>query len=169
MKVWIVSKIHIGRNDCWVHGLTETKQNIRLLKSDGSCPSINTKFEIGQIWDLDFQKPSQFTLLYGENVIVHSWKYIGYERNLRDFLMERINPWYGGPIQLFGGYLCSGSSWKGLYVAMRKDLPSVSMGDWYPIAEKMIEALTIDTVNDKLEVQIIPQYPELDIIDYLAD
>jgi hypothetical protein len=131
MKVWIVSKIL--RSGCtWVHGLTEENQNVRLLQPDGSYPSVNTKFEIGQIWNMTFQKSPQVIPPHVENMIVTSWKFIGRELNLRDVLIERVIPWKGSPNELFDGCLKSSNRVTDIFIAQGTRFPHKSMGYWLP-------------------------------------
>jgi hypothetical protein len=137
MKVWIVAKIRHQEAAC-IHGLTEEKQNIRLLQPNGTYPSSRTKFEVGQIWDLVFTPLSRRIPLHLEDVIVKGWKYLGDESNLQAMLLEKVDTWRGGPLQLFEGYLKGGDEdirWKTNtpFISERDTLPSpVSIGYWLP-------------------------------------
>jgi hypothetical protein len=93
MKAWIVAKTH-SRGSACIHGLTEENQHIRLLQPNGAYPSTHTRFDVGQIWDLELAPSPHLVPPHIENVIVIKWKYLGSEPNLREMLLERVNPWW---------------------------------------------------------------------------
>lgn len=129
MKVWIVSKA-IRKKYAHIHGLTEENQNVRILQPDGSYPSINTKFDVGQIWDLTFQKPPYIKPPHTENVVVIGWKFLGQEANLLDILMSRVVMWSGGPNELFTGL--SRDPYKYLFAKDGENISLISIGYWSP-------------------------------------
>jgi hypothetical protein len=118
--------------------LTEENQNIRLLQPNGAYPSARTKFEVGQIWDLVCTPSSHRVPLHREDVLVSGWKYLSDEPNLQAVLLERVDPWRGGPLQLFEGHLKAGDDdirWKtnDPFISERDDhFPEESMGYWLP-------------------------------------
>src|SRR4051794_19407336 len=114
-RVLIVAKTHMG-NDACVGGLAlDTNSNVRLLRPGGSHQPENTRFEVGQIWELDLHHPSRVTPPHVEDVIVTEEHYVGQQSDVRKFLMQHVQPWQGGPDKLFdgllviegtGGYIC---------------------------------------------------------------
>jgi hypothetical protein len=101
-KVLIVAKTHMNNAAC-VGGLTrDTNRSIRLLRLDCSNQPINTNFDVGQVWELDYY-PSPHV----EDIIVTRERYIGLQPNLQKILMQRIQPWQGGPEQLLMDCLSS--------------------------------------------------------------
>jgi hypothetical protein len=133
MKTWIVAKTHYGGSAC-VHGFTEENQHVRLLQPNGAYPSAHTRFEVGQIWDLELAPSPRRVLPHIEDVIVRKWKQIGSEPNLREVLLEHVKPWQGGPDQLFEGFLRSVMNTNNAFISERDAFPHVSMGYWLPDA-----------------------------------
>ena len=133
MKSWIVAKTHFRGFAC-VHGLTEENRHIRLLQPNGAYPSTHTRFEVGQIWDLELAPSSRLVSPQIENVIVTRWKQLGSEPALREVLLERVNPWRGGPDQLFGGYLRSVMNTNNAFISERDAFSPGSIGYWLPDA-----------------------------------
>ena len=128
-RVLIVAKTRMCNSTC-VGGLNlEGNQNIRLLRSDGSNQPNDTRFEVGQVWDLAFQPLSGTTPPHIEDIRVTQERYIGPASNLRTMLMQRIQPWQGGPDQLFQGKLTVERTG---YVSRTGSLPSCSTGYWLP-------------------------------------
>lgn len=141
-RVLIVAKTKMSNGVC-IGGLAlSTNRNVRLLTSNGSKQPANTKFDVGQIWDVDFQSPEVIKPPHVEDVEVHNVKYIGQQMHLCDFLMERIKPWQGGVEQLFNGYLTSER--ESCYVPEYITPPIMSTGFWLP--------------NEALERAKNPQY-----------
>ena len=140
MKVLIVSKTRMQNAVC-VGGLDiSTNENLRLLNPSGSNQPLNTKFDVGQIWDIVYElapvKPPHM-----EDVIVYQEDYVGRQPDMRDFLLQRVQPWYGEPKQLYDGLLQvrNGSG----YIAEQTGIPRASVGFWVPD-----KALTLSS-NDK--------------------
>ncbi len=133
MKVWIAAKNKAKRSTC-VHGLTEENQNIRLLQRNGLYPSADTKFAVGQVWDLTFHPSPRRTTPHMEDVIVTGWHQLDPEPNLCALLLERITPWRGSPSQLFAGKLRSVMNTHNTFLSERDTFPPVSMGYWLPDA-----------------------------------
>ncbi len=130
-RVLIVSKTRMSSGVC-VSGLTRaTSRSIRLIPPDRHNQPIDTKYEIGQVWDMDFYDVSHTTPPHVEDVIVTNERFVSTVPNIRDLLMQRVQPWQGGPPQLFDGLLLFSSSGKG-YVARGKGIPSMSTGYWIP-------------------------------------
>jgi hypothetical protein len=65
-----------------------------------------------------------------ENVVVTSWKQLGSEPDLRTVLLERVQPWQGGPDQLFDGFLKTVMLTSNAFISEREAFPHKSMGYW---------------------------------------
>ena len=136
MKVWIVAKMF--RNN-WpesssdrrcVVGLTENNKNIRFVPRDASQ---KLQFEVGQICDVNINKPETIYRPHVENRYVESSTYIDIEPDLKSFLMEKISPWQGGIDQFFNGGLQCGINWSsGVFMELGNYMPSRSIGYWIP-------------------------------------
>lgn len=102
-RVLIVAKTRMANGAC-VSGLVlETNKGIRLLSPNGSNQPTDTGFDIGQIWDLDFQytpgKPPHI-----EDVRVYKEQSIGHQTNLRNFLIQGYSYGKGGQINYLTAY-----------------------------------------------------------------
>lgn len=130
-RVLIVAKTRMGSAAACVGGLTrDTNKSIRLLRPSGSNQPINTNFDVGQVWELDFHQPSEITPPHVEDVIVTRERYIGLQSNLRTVLMQRVQPWQGGPKELFDGLLVFDN--KSSYISRARGIPKCSTGYWLP-------------------------------------
>jgi len=129
VKVLVVSKTRMQNAVC-VGGLAlDTNENIRLMTLSHSNQPMNTKFEVGQIWDIIYQlapvKPPHV-----EDVIVYQEDYVGQQPYMRDFLLPRVQPWQGEPNQLYDGLLQVRNG-RG-YISERTGIPRASVGFWMP-------------------------------------
>ena len=146
-RVLVVAKTHMGNAAC-VGGLTrDTNKSIRLLRPDRSNQPINTPFDVGQVWELEFYQSPQVTPPHVEDVIVTSERYIGLQANLRTILMQRVEPWQGGPKALFDGLLVF-ENMRG-YISKSTGIPKNSTGYWCPD-----RSLTLTYRNEKLYYQM---------------
>jgi hypothetical protein len=132
MKVWIVSKLFVNKSSVWVHGLTEEHRNVRILRPNGSYPSTNTKFEVGQIWDLTFQKSFNIVPPHTEDILVTNWKFIGQQKNMLEFLQPRVKIWEGTIYKLFDGCIDYVMGDGKIYISAKRGIPDMSMGYWLP-------------------------------------
>jgi hypothetical protein len=108
VRVLIVAKTHMGKDTACVGALNlETNEGIRLLGLNGSKQTRDTKFEVGQVWEIECVPSQKIVLPHTEDVMVQRSHNIGQQPHLRDFLMERVQPCCGGVDQLFDGLLIS--------------------------------------------------------------
>src|SRR5690349_1467069 len=130
-KVLIAAKTHKGQLAC-IGGLSLTDNvNLRLLRADTSDYPGDTDFEVGQLWDVEYAKSTQLQPPHVEDVLVQSCKLLGRQENMKEFLLQRITAWRGGPLSLFDGLLTSNPNahW---YASRSKGVPSASVGYWSP-------------------------------------
>jgi hypothetical protein len=73
-RVLIVSKTRMRGDHVCVggHNLDESMRSIRLLQADGTNMSAGTGFEIGQVWDLDYEPATDIRPPHVEDVFVKS-------------------------------------------------------------------------------------------------
>ena len=129
-RVLIVAKTHMNNAAC-VSGLTiETNKSIRLLRSNGFNQQVDTKFDVGQVWELDVHPVSKLNPPHIEDVIVTRERFIGQYTGLASILMEKVQPWRGGPDQLFDGLLIIDRTSS--YISKSKGIPNCSTGYWLP-------------------------------------
>lgn len=131
VRVLIVAKTRMGSSTVCVGGLDlETNRNIRLLGADGSKQQRSTRFEVGQVWDINYHACENITFPHSEDVIVESSHYLVQQPGLRDFLMQRIQPWIGGLHELFDGMLVTQN--RHCYITRSHRVPEASTGFWIP-------------------------------------
>jgi Dual OB-containing domain len=129
-RVLIVAKTRMYNAAC-VSGLTiDTNRGIRLLRSNGFNQQINTPFEVGQVWELDFHPSSQITPPHIEDVNVTKERLISNYTNLASILKPRVRSWQGEPKQLFDGLLVIDKI--SAYISESTGVPKCSTGYWLP-------------------------------------
>jgi hypothetical protein len=146
-RVLIVAKTRMYNAVC-VSGLTiNTNRSIRLLRPNGFNQQVDTPFDVGQVWELDFHPSSQITPPHIEDAIVTRERHIGQQTNLATFLMQRVRPWQGEPEQLFDGLLVINNTSS--YISQSKGIPKCSTGYWLPN-----KPMDLTQKNDKPYYQI---------------
>jgi len=131
-RVLIVSKTRMRGDHVCVggHDLDESMCSIRLLQPDGTNMPAGTRFEIGQVWDLDYEPATSIRPPHVEDVFVSSRgaPHVDTIQFLGAFLRTRVTAWTG---TLFEGTLLRTNSGTG-YVPIDGPLPSRSTGYWLP-------------------------------------
>ncbi|MCW5921447.1 MAG: hypothetical protein KIS77_03830 [Saprospiraceae bacterium] len=149
MKALIVSKTHMQNAAC-VGALDLTNnQSIRLLTSDGSNQPVDTDFEVGEIWDIDYTARRSLRNPHIEDVLVSKKVYLSDQDNLSEFFNTNndIVIWRGGPDSLFDGMLQFTDRGSG-YIAHNSGIPANSVGFWIPDKD-----LTRDDFKEKVRYQ----------------
>jgi len=133
LKTWIVAKKHFYELAS-VYALTEEGQHIHLLQPNGSHLSVNTKFDVGQIWDLTFRPAPRLIPPHVEDVIVTQQKFLDQETQLHSLLLQRASVKKGGPDQLFQGCLKTVIGDNKPFIDQNTRFPHISMDYWLPDA-----------------------------------
>jgi len=139
MKVLIVSKTKMKKAVC-VGAVTENGKYVRLLNNSSHNQSINTPFNIGQIWNIKFQPKIDVIAPHIEDILVTSQHFVKQINisNLHATLQQlKIQIWYGNPTELFNNCL-QWHVWQGNthqilkgYIN-QKCIPKNSVGFWLP-------------------------------------
>ncbi len=129
VRVLIVSKTHMRHSTCVGGLVANTYQNIRLLQHDGSNQPLDAAYHIGEIWELEFSHREHLQPPHVEDVLVQNQTYQCQISNLRQFLLERVQPWEGYPDNLYDGLLQYTTKQKG-YICQRTGVPDQSVGFW---------------------------------------
>ncbi len=131
-RVLVVSKTRMHGDHVCVggHDLSEGMHSLRLLRPDGINMPADTRFEIGQVWELDYQPASHIHPPHIEDVHVnpHRARHVETIEPLGSFLRTRVNAWER---VLFEGTLQRTKSGTG-YVPIGGPFPSCSTGYWLP-------------------------------------
>jgi hypothetical protein len=132
MNTVIVGKTNMNGARC-VGGITFQGTNVRLLDAAGRNQPVNTPFEVGQIWDLDFAPRQNCRPPHVEDVLVAAAAAGGVQQNLRDWILAHDQPWIGSVYELFGGLVAFTNNGSG-YISDGTGLPARSTGFWIPDA-----------------------------------
>jgi len=129
-RVLVVSKTRMRGDHVCVggHDLDESMRSIRLLQPDGANMPSDTRFEIGQVWDLNYELATAIRPPHVEDVFVnsHGARHVDTVQSLGAFLRPRIAVWTG---TMFDGTLLRTNSGTG-YVPIDDPFPSCSTGYW---------------------------------------
>lgn len=131
-RVLVVSKTRMRGDHVCVggHDLDEGMRSLRLLRRDGTNMPADTRFEVGQVWELSYQPVQQAHPPHVEDIHVdpHGAQHVDTIEPLGTFLRERVSAWKGVP---FEGTLLRTGSGTG-YVPIEGPFPSCSTGYWLP-------------------------------------
>ncbi|WP_425075414.1 dual OB domain-containing protein [Psychroserpens sp. S379A] len=127
MEVLITSKTAWGSRFC-IGGLElATGRYVRLMTTIGTYQPMNSPFQIGEIWNLEYNyRPDQPPHVEDVRII----RRIGLIRkvnNMYNFITQNCTVWNGSYNVLFGGRL----RWNGSgYINDPNNLPANSVGFW---------------------------------------
>lgn len=134
MEVLIVSKTRMADSACVGGIVFPTYESVRLLQHDGSYQPLNTDFEIGQFWEIEYRPASNITRPHIEDV--HVLKKEKLNKTFNDYeqlinsskLKNKI--WRGTAKELFERKLRWTGNRNG-YIS-KNAIPSMSTGFWIP-------------------------------------
>jgi hypothetical protein len=132
METLIVSKTTWGTLYCVGGIVLQNNQPIRLLDRNGDYQPANTQFEIGDIWNINFQRSRNISAPHYEDVLVQNSTFLRRQNNLVDYLLGKNIPiWRGNPTCLYDGLIQFSNSHKG-YIPENGPFPNASVGFWIP-------------------------------------
>jgi hypothetical protein len=92
MRVLIVAKTHMQRHAC-VGGISlDPDRSLRLMQAHCSPQPGDTRYEVGDLWQLECDTPGEIRPPHFEDVHVLKARKIGEEVQMKRFLLERISP-----------------------------------------------------------------------------
>jgi len=139
MEILIVAKTHMKNAFCvGAYDITNMK-NVRLLTSREENQPLNTKFNIGQIWNIEYITRRNIINPHTEDVLVQKVEFVKSINNLVSFLIENVPIWKGSPEIIFEGKINFPIGSSGFLEQKNSNLTS-SVGFW--VADKDLE-LTI--------------------------
>ncbi|NOQ71157.1 MAG: hypothetical protein GQ574_04085 [Crocinitomix sp.] len=134
-EVLILSKTHFGGLYCVGGIVIGTNQYVRLINAGNVYQPANTKFEVGQIWEIDFNNPKKVIEPHNEDVTI---KKIGKRLSSKEpqhlaihIQQMGVPVWVGSPRNLFNKLLKWTSKDKG-FINDPSNLPTHSVGFWIP-------------------------------------
>jgi ATP-dependent DNA helicase RecQ len=142
-RVLIVARTRYRGGAC-VGGIDlERGRNLRL--TDPDVPGSPTPaYRIGDLWDLEYDLPGDLLPPHLEDVIAYGGTRRGRLPELREFLVEREQPWEGPPERLFEGLLQPTGTGSG-YISAGTGVPECSVGFWLPDQplRRLVEGTTV--------------------------
>lgn len=161
MEVLIVAKTHMSQTACVGGFELSTHKNIRLLNEDGSNQPTNTPFEVGQVWDVEYDTRPNLKSPHMEDVLIRSQRFIRNQLSVGQFLIVNAPVWRGSPETLFDGKIHYERAKSG-YVRPG-NVPLQSVGFW--LSDKNLE-LTI--LNDHKHYFYFGDGNEVFVIPYVG-
>src|ERR1700759_5122905 len=98
MEVLILSKTHFGNSVCVGGVVLKTKQYVRLLNPGGWYQYADTKFKIGDIWDIEYKVSDNIVDPHNEDVIIRSQKYVRSITDITQYILNSALPIWRGPV-----------------------------------------------------------------------
>lgn len=131
MEVLILSKTYFGNNVCVGGMVLKNNQYVRLLNPGGWYQFSDTKFNIGDVWDITFTPSSSITEPHNEDVIILSQTYLGKINSVTSEILNRgVLIWRGSINNIFEGKIRWANSGAGFLSANFPDYPTHSVGFW---------------------------------------
>ena len=132
MEVLILSKTKYGTTQVCVGGIcVNNKQFVRLLNQGGFYQPADTKFNIGDIWDVSFTSVTTKREPHNEDVIIHSYKFIRKIYPLETYIKNMgVSIWKNNIANIFEGKILWQGNGKGYFSENIKNYPSHSVGFW---------------------------------------
>jgi hypothetical protein len=131
VQVVIVAKTHLHRHACVGALALEDSRPMRLMQADCRNQPGDTDFQVGQVWELDCRPRPDIKPPHVEDVLVLKKQLVGEQPKLRDFILERVQPWHGHPKNTFEGLARPTYEGSG-YINDIMGVPSMSTGFWIP-------------------------------------
>lgn len=129
-EVLIVSKTKMSDKLCVGALELSTNKFLRLLNSNGYNQSQDTKFDIGDIWNISYTPKQSLTAPHMEDVMVSAQIYIRHKSGLSSFLQSQNIPiWKGNASNLFDGCICFAENTGSGYIS-NASIPQQSVGFW---------------------------------------
>lgn len=132
MEVLILSKTNYGNTQVCVGGIcVNSKQFVRLLNQGGYYQRADTKFNIGDIWDINFTVNPNRREPHNEDVTIHSYTFVRKIYQLETFIKNMGVPvWRNNISNIFENKILWQRNGKGYFSENKNNYPSHSVGFW---------------------------------------
>lgn len=132
MEVLILSKTKYGNTQVCVGGIcVNSKQFVRLLNQGGYYQPSDTRFNIGDIWDINFTVNSNRREPHNEDVTIHSYTFLRKIYPLETYIKNMGVPiWKNNISNIFEGKILWTNNGKGYFSENINNYPSHSVGFW---------------------------------------
>lgn len=130
MEIIIISKTHKGQAACVGGMIVGSNQFIRILNQGKKYQPVNTDFNIGDIWEVEFTKVNNIIAPHIEDIIILYKRFSRSVSNVSDFILNSgVTIFRGSPEHIFNGKLGWTGSGVG-YIENKENLPDNSVGFW---------------------------------------
>lgn len=131
MRITILARTRMNAGRVCIGGMADDGTSFRLMTATcdyhtGACP-----YQVGEVWEMTVQPCPNLEAPHLEDAAVLNGTRIGASPNLRQFVLQRSQPWTGGINVIFDARIRFTSSGSG-YIAQSGGLPSASTGFWVP-------------------------------------
>lgn len=134
MRVLIVGRTHMGNQQACVGALAlDVGRSLRLFDQEGEYPQRD-HYGVGQIWEMDVAQKANVRPPHIEDVLVVNEMYVNQAGNLRQTILDLVEPWDGDIDHVFENTLKVANS--KLYVAPDGPIPTRSTHFW--IADRVM-------------------------------
>lgn len=132
MEVLILSKTKYGSTLVCVGGIcVSNKQFIRLLNQGGYYQPADTKFNIGDVWDITFTVNPNRKEPHNEDVTIHTYNFVKKIYPLETYIKNMGVPiWNNNISNIFEGKILWQKNGKGYFSENINNYPSHSVGFW---------------------------------------
>ena len=138
-NILITSKTRKGNSACVGGIILSTKEFVRLLNPGNWDQPVDTHFNIGDIWNIEYDKRVNVIPLHVEDIIVRNKSFVRKINDLSNFIIDLGVPIYlGSPIKIFDGKLKWTLQGSG-YINDKNNLPENSVGFWIPDGDLILD------------------------------
>lgn len=104
-EVLIVAKTYMKNAFCVGAYDITNKRNIRLFTCKCENQPIDTEFNVGQVWGMEYTNRADIIKPHTEDVLVQTTSFIKNIENISNFLFENMPIWRGNPTKVFDGLI----------------------------------------------------------------
>lgn len=131
MLVLIVAKTYMKDSFCVGAYDITNKKNIRLLTQMGDNQPRSTKFDVGQIWNIDYKEKYNIKKPHVEDVLIDESSFVKNIKEIKNFLIDNVPIWEGSPENIFDNKINFPIGRSGFLEKNHSDLAQ-SVGFWMP-------------------------------------
>lgn len=132
MEVLILSKTKYGATQYCIGGINITNNEfVRLLQPNGYYQSLETPLKIGDIWNINYTKSSNFNQPHNEDVFVNSHTFVRKVYKLETYIKSLNVPiWEGSILNIYDKKMLWTYNGKGYLSSNINNYPVHSVGFW---------------------------------------
>lgn len=128
--VLIVAKTYMKNAFCVGAYDMENKRNIRLLSASGENQPRDTRFNVGQLWNLKYEDRKNIIPPHVEDVLVKSATFVEPIKDISNYLLNNVPIWRGNPTVIFNNDVTFPINLLSGFVERENSTLSQSVGFW---------------------------------------